>query len=262
MKKTLIALAVAASAAVSGSAMAWAPNGTSGSVNLGGTLNPTKLDTPWEVKVGAAVNGLDANIRKGDTKVNVLVKNAIPVLGIRTIESTAFAGKTSIAPQIKFNGAVSELNNLADANDAVLTLDVTDGVNKIGKMVAPFIAAAQYSVAGPAANTVYKSMYASSSTGAFHGGLAAVKGSVQEALSDRVAALDSEFKAHFDEQGVSSIASVSGANGFANTEHTYSAWYGSGIEKDKTITITLDQAASGDAPIQWNASLPITISYQ
>ncbi|HEI3186174.1 TPA: hypothetical protein SI321_005057, partial [Escherichia coli] len=52
MKKTLIALAVAASAAVSGSAMAWTANGTGGSVELGGTLNPVEKVTPWEVKVG------------------------------------------------------------------------------------------------------------------------------------------------------------------------------------------------------------------
>ncbi|EFN9665304.1 hypothetical protein D3G64_27335, partial [Escherichia coli] len=165
-----------------------------------------------------------------------------------------------ISPQIEFNGAVSELDNLADANDAVLTLDVTDGVNKIGKMVAPFIAAAQYSVAGPSANSVYKSMY--SSTSAFLGGLATVKGNVQEAFSDRVAALDSEFKAHFNEQGVSRIESVSGANSFTNTEHTYSAWYGSGIESGKSIKITLDNPATGDAAIAWKATLPVTVSYQ
>ncbi|EHM2894341.1 hypothetical protein KF979_004136 [Escherichia coli] len=261
MKKTLIALAVAASAAVSGSAMAWTANGTGGSVDLGGTLTPTDVITPWEVKVGAAVNGLDADIRKGDTKVDIPVKKAIPVLGIRTIESAAFTGQPGISPQIEFNGVVSELDNLADANDAVLTLDVTDGVNKIGKMVAPFIAAAQYSVAGPSANSVYKSMYAAAPVNAFMGGLATVKGSIQEAFSDRVAALDSEFKAHFNEQGISRIESVSGPNSFANTQHTYSAWYGSGIESGKSIKISLNTPAGADE-IVWKASLPVTVSYQ
>lgn len=261
MKKTLIALAVAASAAVSGSAMAWTANGTGSSVDLGGTLTPTDVITPWEVKVGAAVNGLNADIRKGDKTVNIPVKNAISVLGIRTIESTAFTGKPGIAPQIGFNGAVSELDNLADANDAVLTLDVTDGVNKIGEMVAPFIAAAQYSVAGASANSVYKTMYAASPGQAFQGGLAKVKGGVQEAFSARVAALDSEFNAHFDEQGVSIIESTSGSNSFSNAGHTYSAWYGSGIESGKSIKITLDNPAGADE-IVWKASLPVTVSYQ
>ncbi len=31
---------------------------------------------------------------------------------------------------------------------------------------------------------------------------------------------------------------------------------------NSSIVITLDQAASGDAPIQWKASLPVTVSYQ
>lgn len=261
MKKTLIALAVAASAAVSGSAMAWTANGTGGSVDLGGTLTPADVITPWEVKVGAAVNGLDADIRKGDTTVSIPVNNAIPVLGIRTIESAAFTGQRGISPQIEFNGAVSELDNLANANDAVLTLDVTDGVNKIGEMVAPFIAAAQYSVAGPSANSVYKTMHATTPGDAFVGGLATVKGSTQEAFSNRVAALDSEFKAHFNEQGVSRIERVSGANSFSNTAHTYSAWYGSGIESGKSIRITLDNPAGADE-IVWEASLPVTVSYR
>ncbi|HGB1098612.1 TPA: hypothetical protein ACIUB0_004062 [Salmonella enterica subsp. enterica serovar Enteritidis] len=261
MKKTLIALAVAASAAVSGSAMAWTANGTGGSVDLGGTLTPTDVITPWEVKVGNAVSGLDANIRKGDSTVSIVVNTPIPVLGIRTIETTAFQGTPAIAPRINFNGAVSELNNLADANNAVLTLDVTDGTNKIGTMVAPFIAAAQYSVAGPDANSVYKTMYASSDLSAFSGGLASVKGNIQEAFSDRVAALDSEFKAHFIEQDGTRVESVSGANTFSNTAHTYSAWYGSGIEQGQKINITLDTPAGADA-IDWKASLPVTVSYQ
>ncbi|MWN89069.1 hypothetical protein GQN24_29560, partial [Escherichia coli] len=98
MKKTLIALAVAASAAVSGSAMAWTANGTGGSVDLGGTLTPVNVITPWEVKVGAAVNGLDASIRKGDTGADIPVKKAISVLGIRTIKSAVFTGQQGISP--------------------------------------------------------------------------------------------------------------------------------------------------------------------
>ncbi|EJN2318881.1 hypothetical protein NPL52_004738, partial [Escherichia coli] len=78
MKKTLIALAVAASAAVSGSAMAWTANGTGGSVDLGGTLTPVEKVTPWEVKVGDAVTGLDAQIQKGQKVVDVAVNKAIP----------------------------------------------------------------------------------------------------------------------------------------------------------------------------------------
>lgn len=261
MKKTLIALAVAASAAVSGSAMAWTANGTGGSVDLGGTLTPENMMNPWEVKTGAAVNNLNAEINASDTEINIPVDRAIPVLGIRTIESTAFIGHSGITPQIEFNSAVSELDNLADANDAVLTLNVTDATsNKIGTMTVPFIAAAQYSVAGPNANSIYKSMYASLPEHAFLGGLPMIRGAAQEDLSNRVAALDSEFKANFDEQNIERIETKSGDNTFTNGLHTYSAWYGSGIESGKTISITLDNPA-GANEIVWKASLPVTVSY-
>ncbi len=262
MKKTLIALAVAASAAVSGSAMAWTANGTGDSVELGGTLTPIDVVTPWEVKVGNAVSGLDANIRKGDTKVSVPVTKAISILGIRTASNDAFMGQTGISPVINFNNAVSDLNNLANADSAVLTLDVTDGTDKIGKMVAPFVAAAQFSVTGPKANMLYESMYAPYSASAFKGGLATEKTVTQAAFAERVAALDSEFAAKFSRQDLTKTSADAGYNGFSDAEHAYSAWYGSGIESGQSITITLDQAVSGDTPIQWKASLPITISYR
>lgn len=101
MKKTLIALAVAASAAVSGSAMAWTANGTGNSVDLGGTLTPVEKVTPWEVKTGAAVTGLDAQVTQGQTMVDVAVKKAIPVLGIRTQEvGKSFPAQAGINPAI------------------------------------------------------------------------------------------------------------------------------------------------------------------
>ena len=70
MKKTLIALAVAASAAVSGTSMAavgeWTPGGEGGSFEMRGTLVVAGADAnPWEVKVGDAVTGLDAQIQEG-----------------------------------------------------------------------------------------------------------------------------------------------------------------------------------------------------
>ncbi|ELD0507687.1 hypothetical protein QUQ69_004564 [Escherichia coli] len=262
MKKTLIALAVAASAVVSGSAMAagWEQNGSGGSVDLSGTLTPVEKTTPWEVKVGDAVSGLDAQIQKGQKEVSIAVTKAIPVLGIRTQTAEAFQGQAGISPQIDFGGTVSDLNNLADARSAVLTLNVTDeSGTKIGSAEAPFIAAGQYSVAGPQANSVYRSMYAVGAQ-AFSGGLPTVSGAVQEALSNRVAALDSEFAANFSEQGVSRIEKVSGAQRFNNTSHTYSAWYGSGIESNEKIVLTLDNPAT-QADIIWRASIPVTVTY-
>lgn len=52
-----------------------------------------------------------------------------------------------------------------------------------------------------------------------------------------------------------------GVEKFDNETSNYYGAYGAGIESGKTIKITLDQAASGDAPIQWKAALPVTVTY-
>ncbi|WP_105461997.1 hypothetical protein [Escherichia coli] len=260
MKKTLIALAVAASAAVSGSAMAWTANGTGGSVELGGTLTPADVVTPWEVKTGNAVTGLDADIRKGDTKVDITVKNAIPVLGIRVADAIkkTFIGGPGIAPQINYHGAVN--TNAFDAGTVPVNLVVKDVQDqKIGTMVVDMLAYGESSWS----NTEYpgkKQLFAVNAGDAFFGGLGHDISSVfANGLYERVAAIDSEFVANYTNQNVKN--EPAGVELF-DTPAIFSGFYGSGIEQGKIIKITLDQAATGDAPIQWKASLPVTVSYQ
>ncbi|EHM3034576.1 hypothetical protein KGA63_005448 [Escherichia coli] len=266
MKKTLIALAVAASAAVSGSAMAWTQNGIGGSVDFSGTLNPKDLVTPWEVKTGAAVTGLNADITKGQSVINIAVDQAIPVLGIRTQTAAAFPGQANgngLSPQIDFNGAVdvgSFINGVT-----TLTLNVTDadGV-KTGTMSAPFLAAAGISRVGKDTDAFSAYVYSDYAVSSFTGGLGASSEQVLPSLSEvisRLNAIDSEFSANFNQQGAPDTGAWR-SNSFDIAASTYSGFYGSGIERGKAIKITLDQAASGDAPIQWKASLPVTVSYQ
>ena len=78
MKKTLIALSVAASPVVSGSSMAavgeWTPGSEGGSFEMSGTLVVTGTSTnPWEVKVGPNVTNLDGKINQGDSEVKITV---------------------------------------------------------------------------------------------------------------------------------------------------------------------------------------------
>lgn len=259
MKKTLIALAVAASAAVSGSAMAWVANDNGGSVILGGALTPQDVVTPWEVKVGAAVNDLDADIRKGDTKVDIPVRNAIPVLGIRTQSTEAFQGQTGISPKINYHGVVDFSQN--EWGNAPVTLEVFDNSsNKIGSLQTTLTTAAVYSWK-KGEELQYGGMAAANSAHSFFGGL----GDFSSALSysDAVRELNglsNEFLEKYTKQGA--VKEVGQANSFSGADYTYSAAYGSGIKQGRVIKITLDQAAAGDAPIQWNASLPVTVSYQ
>ena len=260
MKKTLIALAVAVSAAVSGSAMAWTANGTGGSVDLGGTLTPVEKATPWEVKVGAAVTGLDAQIQKGQKVADISVNKAIPVLGIRTVSNTPFNGQTGITPIIDYHGAIDATK--FSAGNATLTLQIKDANDAaIGTMSAPLMAAAL--ISSTAANNYY-SAFADVERMAFFGGLGKSSSEILTNVStvtSKINALDAEISANFNTQN-GSVDNNGWHNDLLNTKATYSAYYGSGIEQGKTIKITLDQAASGDAPILWKASLPVTVSYQ
>lgn len=256
MKKTLIALAVAASAAVSGSAMAWTANGTGGSVDLGGTLTPADVVTPWEVKTGNAVTGLDAQIKKGQKTVDIAVNKAIPVLGIRTQTAQAFKGQPGISPQIDYGKAVN-----VDAfknGRAPVTLEVKGDANtKIGTLTTSLGASALVSVKGSWSG--YNHSYSDAAGQGFFGGLPKVKA---ETPDENIAfSVMPEVAAHYINQGVE-YSEVGTTSLFNNTASTYSGYYGAGIEQGKIIKITLDQVASGDTPIQWKASLPVTVSYQ
>ncbi|ELP3961592.1 hypothetical protein QUQ73_005081 [Escherichia coli] len=262
MKKTLIALAVAASAAVSGSAMAWTANGTGGSVDLGGTLTPADVITPWEVKVGAAVNGLDADIRKGDTKVDIPVKNAIPVLGIRVADATwkAFWGQPGITPSIDYHGAIN-VNDFS-RGEVPLTLDVKNTQDqKIGSLTVNLSAGAEYARYNPSTDQGEKYMlYQNSENELFFGGLGTNSDAISSNALGLANSLDPEFVANYNDFGVSQ-ASNPYYGDVGNTALNYSAFYASGVEQGKTIKITLEQPAASDA-IAWKASLPVTVSYQ
>lgn len=257
MKKTLIALAVAASAAVSGSAMAWTANGTGGSVDLGGTLTPVEKVTPWEVKVGAAVNGLDGSIQKGATTVEIPVGKNIPVLAIRN--NAVFNGQPGIVPVINYGGAI-DTAKFTD-NTTALTLNVNGDAGKIGVLTAPLYASAIEKAAWGDNNVEVKYLAASQSTGAFAGGVpASVDGVIISGAYEVMAQLFSDIWENENPAGGTSWDK--GDNeGFADPSVKYSASYASGIRDFAKITIKLDAPAANDS-INWSAQLPVTVSYQ
>ncbi|MEF6061304.1 hypothetical protein U9954_01880 [Escherichia coli] len=204
MKKTLIALAVAASAVVSCSAMAsgWGQNGNGTSVVIGGTLTPVAKVTPWEVKTGDAVTNLDAQVQKGQTSVTVNVNEAIPVLGIRNADVNGFTGGEGIKPQISYNNAV-DINGFNNGVTTV-TLSVRDvSGSAIGTMTAPFSAAALSSwLTSDGSETGSKALYAADNSDAFYGGLGENAAAVRnnEALG-LISALSSDFVTKWKQQG-------------------------------------------------------------
>lgn len=256
MKKTLIALAVAASAVVSGSAMAWTANGTGSSVELGGTLTPVEKITPWEVKTGAAVTGLDADVTRGQNVVNIALKANIPVLGIRNNSHDGFRGQSGIDPQISYGGKV-DIDSMKNGA-ANLALDVTSSGQKIGTLSAEMRVASQASN-GADSNVM---LFAPTAGDGFFGGIAKNEAGVWNGIGAYSWAT-TVFPGIADTWSDGGI-SFSGGTGVFNfdADHAiYHAYYASGIDKGRTITITLDQGVAGDTQIQWNASLPVTVTY-
>ncbi|ELG0279979.1 hypothetical protein RNV24_003765 [Salmonella enterica] len=257
MKKTLIALAVAASAAVSGSAMAWTASGTGGDVNFGGTLTPSSKVTPWETRAGAGVMGLDAEVTQGQRLVQITTPHAVEILSIRTKDVEAFQGGVNpgINPQIDFHGAAGDFN----AGKSILSMEArnVEGVN-IGSVTVAMSAGAM----GSTSKGFKSDIFAPNVGDGFFGG---VSTSREQAYTNIYAfARDQGFSdviAKFDTQGVVGLTSKGIVN-FNETSRKYSAFYIAAVASGEKFTVTLDNPVSGDGQIQWKASLPVTVSYQ
>ncbi|WP_042110139.1 hypothetical protein [Escherichia coli] len=259
MKKTLIALAVAASAAVSGSAIAgdWVEGGSGGRVDFGGTLSPqASSGNPWEVKIGDAVNNLDATVDKSGVSAVVSLTQDISILSLR--DSGVFSGRAGIAPQINYNGTVA-INSFENGY-APLTLDVNDSNgNKIGTATTSVFVIAQASnKATTIKDSGINSMYASAPGYAFFGGIGTASTAIASYGSGASFAFVADASANYSEQGLP-VATGKGQGPLATTTSSYSAFYASGIEKSKTIEISLENPVTGS--VSWKASLPIVVTY-
>ncbi len=255
MKKTMIALAFGAITA-SGSAMAWVEGGSGGSVDLGGTISPdTTITFPWEVKVGSALTGLNAQISAGATSASVNVPSDSLVLGVRSKDGW-FTGGQGISPQLDYHDAVSG-TYVSGVTD--LTLDVKDAGSdqKIGSLTTKLTVAAMGSSQNDFAATYYM-IGANNAGNAFFGGVGTT-GSDQlhsdpQALAARV---DSTVTEHFELAG-----SAAGRQSvtFNSTDVQYNAFYISALETANEINIQLDNPVTSD--VNWKASLPVTVTYQ
>ncbi|HAP0140479.1 TPA: hypothetical protein IRQ32_004600 [Escherichia coli] len=263
MKKTLTALAVAASAMASGAAMAgWVPNGLGGELKLSGELTPADHVTPWEVMVGDAVTGLDAPVKKGQKIAEIKVKKSIPVLGIRTQSNEPFKGTSGISPQIDFGGALGEFGENNEGGLAKLTLDVKNPEgNKIGKLVTGLKAAAVYTYDAQNVKQ-HRPMFASASGKGFYGGLAKSGDKVHLYADSFATNHFPEANINFNKQNKPEAEYKSpDQSTFGYNNAKYSAFYASAIENGRALNIILDNPVSGDDKIQWNASLPVVVSY-
>ncbi|EDO1767121.1 hypothetical protein CT409_22410 [Salmonella enterica] len=257
MKKTLIAL-VLATASVSGSAMA-----DGGVIQLGGILTPQLNPVEWQVSVGESKQDLNANVREGATEVNIPVQSPISVLGIGLKTKELFYGREGISPQIDYHGALAGFKN----SEAPLTLKVknSDG-SEIGTLSAPLLAGAEISLSSPIHHGVPPMLIArrfgviaSQKGDAFFGGLPVNNDSYSSDAVARVIAINPKFNSNYNTQGAK-LLSDSTTEAFKIHTNRYSAFYGSGIEAGKSISIKLNKPMAADN-LKWTASLPITVTY-
>ncbi|WP_218071402.1 fimbrial protein [Escherichia coli] len=256
MKKTLIALAVAASAAaVSGSAMAWNEGGTGGEFSVGGTLSPSDTGLVWEVKTGTPVSNLDATLDSGDTTVDISIPEDVLVLGIRSV-SGGFVGQSGISPQITYTnsagGDALDIDSFSGGKaNLTLTVNNESGV-QIGELTTKLTAAAMYGY-----GTSKASLYASSSGYAFYGGIPTDSGSIVTYPQTYASGIDSTI---LDNWSLSSATVVSATESSMNDSgNTYEAFYVSALDAGTSLNIELENPL--DNATSWVAPLTITVSY-
>ncbi len=256
MKKTLIALAVAASAVVSGSAMAaWTANGGGGQVEIGGSLTPVTKATPWETAIGTAVTNLNAQVQKNDTKVEVNVPKTLPILAIRS--TAQFTGRAGIAPAINY-GWIGNVWNNSSATASAAVRDEAGQV--IGKAVFPLtvqgvMAASKVDGSSPH----QKFMFANQKGQAYFGGIPTSANllDVRDIILQGWPDIADKFVLPSGAKWESNLYDT-----FANSGWKYSSYYGSVIAKNSKINITMNAPVKADASFKWKIGLPATVTYQ
>ena len=259
MKKTLIAL-VLATTSVSGSAMA-----DGGTLQLGGMLTPHVTPVGWQVSVGKNKLDLNADVHPGDTEVNIPVHSPISVLGIGLKTKTLFYGRDGISPQIDYHGAIS-LSGFKNS-EVPLSLKVMDSTgSEIGTLSAPLLAGSEISYSTvlpgmpPHLVTGKFGVIANKKGDAFFGGLPSSKGGTSSDVVARISAINPDFTANYDTQGAKLSPEGFDVDTLKNHKYRYSAFYGSGIEAGKSVSIKLYKPIDADS-LKWTASLPITVTY-
>lgn len=265
MKKTLIALTVAASAAVSGSAMAWNPvglGGNGGTFSMSGTLSKAEKTVPWAVEIGAPVTALDVTVKPDQKNVLILLEKDIPILGIHS-GPAGFIGDKGIAPQIDYNNATDVDYMDKGSLPAQLNVTSSDG-KKIGTLAFVMRVACQASEQkGEGDDKLDSSMlYASSKGKAFFGGVAKdEKGVWSDAAAYTWAThLFSSIADSWDTK-IPYTAGDADETDFSNGNSIYRGYYASGLAKGIPMELVLDQTITSATPVPWKASLPIVISY-
>ncbi|ENR8844773.1 hypothetical protein ACEXEA_004198 [Escherichia coli] len=280
MKKTLIALAVAASAAVSGSAMAGLGNFSAGNtdntVNIGGIITPSQVKNKWVWAVGQGYDNFTHEttaLTDSGKKLTIIAKENMPLLVGKTTE--AFEGAPGLAPQIAFSDSKGGITPVwADDNaEGTMTLTVNDAQQKeIGSMKLNVNAIAPVGWAKTDASTGIDLRYHPTSSGSFTGSTGKFASSPTFAKVNAILdAFDAPVFRDIEEQiksypGLSGIHVVtSGVVGTTSDKYDSSGWayagaYALGISNGKALEVNFNSPVNAET--HWTAPLKMQVSYK
>ncbi|MVW21553.1 fimbrial protein [Escherichia coli] len=280
MKKTLIALAVAASA-VSGMAHAWTNGDFNGTIDFGGSIDATNYRQKWEWEVGTGLNGFGntlSELTSDNTKLTITVTGNKPILLGRTKEAfSAPAEGVGAIPQIAFTdykGTPVVLKNPAGEINKGLAYFDLPMKNADGTEVGSLRVNASYAgVSADSESMMYASIFATDMNHIFNGGMGKnVSGAEFSKGSDaaaRTALFGSLSESELFEQirkvnpGVGSFSDY-GTAAAANMvtvdrSKVVSAAYALGIADGQTIEATFNQPVTTST--QWSAPLHVAVTY-
>ncbi|MWR25313.1 fimbrial protein [Escherichia coli] len=279
MKKTLIALAVAASA-VSGMAHAWTNGDFNGSVDIGGSITADDYRQKWSWAVGSDINGFSnvlTDLTEGGTKLTITVNSDKPILLGKTNEafSTSVIGGVGAIPVISFTGfdGAKVEPEFSTNGKVVMTLPVkTDqNSNKVGNLTVNATASGLLSYARPDTGAYKAALYAPTGTTIFTGGLTtdsslAMAGQDSNNFTALMGSLDINALYQQVIQAMGGDHDLNADWSPVLSENMYyedgtkaAASYALGIANGQTIEATFDQAVT--ASTQWSAPLNVAVTY-
>lgn len=272
MKKTLIALAITASA-VSGMAHAWTNSDFNGEVDFGGTITPDKSGWVWTVGQGYDhFTNKISDLTNSGKKLTIPAKQNMPLLLGKT--TAAFLGGPGLAPQIAFSDSKGRITPVwaSDNAEGTMTLTVSDADQKeIGTVTLDVKAIAPAAWAKVDKSSSISVRYLDNTAGALVGATGmfgetphfAPVATILDAFgAPTLKELQDQVKAY---PGLSDIAYdtsdliASSSDDFTDAAWAYAAFYVLGIPNGKSIVVDFNSPITSE--IQWKAPLMMQVSY-
>lgn len=281
MKKTLIALAVAASAVVSGSAMAWTNGNFNGSVDIGGSVTVgDNFAQKWAWQTGTSLGAFDGNAKEmtdaGKKLVITAAQDAAILLGKTNEAFMATDVASSAIPLIAFSdyqkGKVTPVfTDAGNTGTGYLEIPVVDAQSSpIGQAKVNMTVAGVRMVTDAAQQRgVIGSVIADSSDNIFFGGVPTVAegamnhGNIATNFIQSMGGLSSADMlgqlAAVDPTIVNTAASTFPQKS-SMTGNVTAATYAMGIKSGQTLELTFTNPVTQTTA--WKAPLNISVTYQ